>query len=168
MEWESFLPPFFGVLAAFALQWLAKRYDKRKDRQKFLGEVKKELEDCSRLLTGEGNLMPIDMWEAGKASGFLSLVKRETKFTLAPIYFRIQCHNYESEKVRDVGILAETTKAEKPKAEFTIDKPDKEIVVHLPCTYPELLWQSLSVRLKKDEEKLRKDIEDLLKQNVWN
>jgi hypothetical protein len=36
MEWESFLPPFFGVLAAFVLQWAAKSYERSKDREQFL------------------------------------------------------------------------------------------------------------------------------------
>ena len=45
------------------------------------------------------------MWEAGKEAGFIDLLKHENKKPLASLYFRIKCHNYEAEKVRDVSIL---------------------------------------------------------------
>ena len=45
------------------------------------------------------------MWEAGKEAGFIALLKHENKTTLASLYFRIKCHNYEAEKARDVSIL---------------------------------------------------------------
>ena len=116
MDWTSFLPPFFGVLAAFFLQWLGRRYDKRKDRRQFLREIKTELGFCSQLLTGQGNLLPFDVWESGKVSGFLSLVSHNVRVKLAAVYFRVECHNYEAKKVRDVSILAATDK-DKAKAQ---------------------------------------------------
>ena len=176
MDWQTlqsllvpFFPPFFGVLAAFVLQWAAKQVYKRNDRIRFLGELKKELSECSRLLVGEGVLLPTDMWEAGKASGMVSLIKGENKATLASVYFKIQGHNYESVKVRDVGILATTTKGEKPKAELKTRYPSGEVVTvgHSEYTYPELLWQALSQRLGGGEETLKKEIDDLLKQHIW-
>lgn len=150
MDWEPFLPfvpTFFGVLAAFGLQWLAKRYDKRKDRQQFLQEVRKELESCSKLLTGEGHLLPTDMWESGKASGWLSLVKHEVKTKFASIYFRIECHNYEANRVRDASIAVETGKWHKIGSERTPE---------------EWQWLSLSDRLRKEEHELKNDIDNIV------
>jgi hypothetical protein len=112
MEWESFVPPFFGVLAAFVLQWAAKSYERSKDREQFLHEIKKELESCSKLLTGAGQLLPIDIWDYGKASDLLRLIPREARTQLAGLYYGIQCYNYEATKVRDVSILAATKTCE--------------------------------------------------------
>jgi len=166
MNWESFLPPFLGVLVAFVLQWLGKRYEKGKDRERFVQEIRKELELCSQKLTGEGNLLPKDMWESGKASGWLSLMPHEPKVQLASIYFRIECHNYEAEKVREVSILAATTQ-EKPKADIKAKLGDRPAIVHTPWTHAELLHSELSVRLRKGEEALKKDIDQFLKQDIW-
>jgi hypothetical protein len=60
------------------------------------------------------------MWEAGKEAGFIGLLKHENKTTLASLYFRIKCHNYEAEKVRDVSILAESSKNDR--AGFVVKK----------------------------------------------
>jgi hypothetical protein len=148
MDWTSFLPPFFGVLAAFFLQWLGRMYDKRKDRQQFLGEVKTELGSCSQLLTGKGNLLPVDMWESGKASGFLSLIHHKVKIKLAAVYFSIECHNYEAEKVRDVGILGEALRSFSDVEKFHV---------------------ALSDRLVKSEGELKNEIDKLLgERDIFN
>ena len=173
MDWESFVPfipffaSFFGVLTAFLFQWLGKLYDRRKDRKQFLNDLKHELETGSTLLTGAGQLLPTDMWESGKSSGFLSLLSYEVKIKLAKTYFAVASHNYEAVKVRDVGILAETTKAEKPKADVEIEQGNQTIIAHTPWTHPQLLWQSLSVRLAETEKALKKHIDDLLKDEMW-
>lgn len=166
MDWESFIPPFFGVLAAFVLQWLGRRYEKGKDKAHFLQDVRKELESCSQKLTGEGNLLPKDIWDSGKASGWLSLLSHEVKVQLASVYFRIECHNYEAEKVREVSILAATTQ-EKPKAEIDVELPETKVKVETPWTHAELLHSDLTVRLKKEEVALKGDIDNLLKQDIW-
>lgn len=173
MDWQSFVPfvpffaSFFGVLTAFLLQWVGKLYDRRKDRKQFLKDLKHELETGVTLLTGTGQLLPTDMWESGKSSGFLRLLSHEVKIKLATTYFAIAGHNYESVKVRDVGILAETTKAEKPKADVEIKQGNQTIITHTPWTYPQLLWQGLSVRAVESEKALKKHIDDLLKQDIW-
>ena len=154
MEWESFLPPFFGVIAAFVVQWLGRRYDRRKDRRQFLQEIRKELESCYQFLKGQGNLLPIDMWESGKASGFLSLIRHEIKIQLAAIYFRIECHNYEAEKVREVSILAATDKEKAKPLDWRFSDVEK-------------LHNDLSNRLFESERALREGINKLLKQNMW-
>ena len=169
MDWQSFVPffaSFFGVLAAFILQWLGRRNEKEIDRKQFVQEIRNELQSCSQRLTEDGNLLPRDMWESGKASGWLSLIPHEVKTQLASIYFRIECHNYEAEKVRQVSILAATTK-EKPKAEVEIELENKKVIVESAWTHAELLFSDLGVRLKEEEIELKKDIDSLLKQNIW-
>jgi len=162
----SFLPPFLGVLGAFLIQRLWQRHQDGKDRQKFLQDVKKELESCSKMLIGEGNLCPIDMWKSGISSGLLRLIPSETRNELSSIYFRLECHNYEAEKVRDVSILAVADKG-KPQASV---KP-QPVLKNRPAvmyTYTELLHWQLSLRLRDSEEKLRKDIDALLNKQIWN
>jgi hypothetical protein len=71
------------------------------------------------------------MWESGKSSGFLSLLSHDVKVKLATAYFGIASHNYEAVKVRDVGILAETTKAEKPKIDVKVEQGDQTTSPHV-------------------------------------
>jgi hypothetical protein len=158
MDWQSFVPfiPFFasflGVLTAFFLQWLGKLYDRRKNRTQFLKDLKHEFETGSTLLTGAGNRLPTDMWENGKSSGFLSLLSHEVRIKFATTYFAIGNHNYESEKVRDIGILSQIfsqiIKGEMPKEDLE-------------------LWVKNSYRLGQTEKALKKDIDDLLKEDIW-
>lgn len=167
INWLSLLPPFFGVLLAFLVERLWKRYEENKDRKKFLQGIKKELELCAGLLVRRGNLLPTDMWKSGISAGLLKLIPYQTKIELTSIYFRIDCHNNEAEKVRQVSILAATTK-EKPKATIDAKLGDQPVKVETPWTNAELLHSTLSVRLKKEEKNLRDDINKLLKQNIWD
>jgi len=107
------------------------------------------------------------MWKGGLSSGFLKLIPHEFKNELASIYFRLECHNYESEKVRYVSILAATTQ-EKPKAQIDAKLSGKAVIVETPWTHAELLHSELVVRLKKSEKTLRKDIDSLLKKNYFH
>jgi hypothetical protein len=112
-DWQSllpFLPPFLGVLAAFLIQRVWSWTEDRGNRKKLLQGIKKELESCSEKLIGEGNLLPTDIWKSGVSSGSLKLIPHDRKTEFAKIYFRIECHNFEAEKVRDVNILAATDK----------------------------------------------------------
>ncbi|MGB8781016.1 MAG: hypothetical protein WCD81_10265 [Candidatus Bathyarchaeia archaeon] len=173
MDWQILVPfipffaSFFGVLAAFFFQWLGRRYDRNQDRKKFLKDLKHELETVSSLLTGTGQLLPTDMWESGKSSGFLSLLSHEVKIKFAATYFAIGSHNYEAVKVRDVSILSRTTKGEKPKADVEIEQDGKTTVVESPYTFTELLWYTLSITLIETEKGLKKHIDDYLKEDIW-
>lgn len=112
MDWQILVPffaTFFGVLAAFGLQWYGKHREKDNDRKQFLKDIRKELDTGCTYLTGAAQLLPTDMWESGKASGFLSLLPHEVKTKLATAYFAIGSHNYESVRLSDVSILAATT-----------------------------------------------------------
>jgi len=162
----GFLSPFLGVLAAFLVQRGWQRYKDGKDKQKFLQDLKKELESCSKKLVGEGNLCPMDMWNSGIASGLLKLVPREMKNELASIYFRISCHNYEATKVREVSILATAEKG-KPQAIVKI-KPVLKSGPPVIQTFTEMLHYQLSIRLRDDEKQLQSDIKQFLKDQTWD
>lgn len=162
----SFLSPFLGVLAAFLVQRVWQHYKDGKDEQKFLQDVKKELESCSEKLVGEGNLCPTDMWNSGIASGLLKLVPSEMKNELASIYFRLECHNYEAKKVREVSILAAAEKG-KPQTIIKIE-PVLKSGPPIIKTYTEMLHYQLSIRLRDTEKKLLSDIHQLLKGQNWD
>jgi len=171
LEWDSFLPPFFGVLAAFLIQRAWASLENGSSKKKLLKDIKKELKSCSDGLVGQGNLVPTDLWKSAVSSGSLKLIPHDCKFELASIYFRIDCHNYEAEKVRDVGILAETTQTEKPKAkwEFHKEGEPETVFIEFDRTDAQMLWEKLSGRLKNLESNLKKDIDDLLKQQkIWS
>jgi hypothetical protein len=75
MTWDEllpsilpFLPPFLGVLTAFLIERLWQNHVDGMDRQKFLQDVRKELEACSDSLNGEGNLVPTEIWQSGISS----------------------------------------------------------------------------------------------------
>ena len=161
-----FFASFFGVLLAFFVQWLGRRYDRRQDRKQFLKDIRKELETGSTLLTGAAQLLPTDMWESGKASGFLTLLSHEVKTKLATAYFAIGSHNYESVRLRDVSILAATT-TEKPKADAVIKVGDKTAKVQIPFTPAQLLHLALTAQVVDTEKGVKKLIDDLLKENIW-
>lgn len=166
MVWSSFLPPFFGVLVAFGLERLWKRHENCGERQKFLQDIQRELRICSELLVGEGNLCPIAMWKSGISSGTIRLIPSETRNELASVYFSLECHNYEAEKVRDVSILAV---AEKGKPQTLVKlKPVLKSSPPVIRTYTEMLHWQLSLRLRDSEKKLRDNIDALLKKQIWN
>jgi hypothetical protein len=169
VSWEllfSFIPPFLGVLAAFLIERLWQNHQDRKDRQKFLQGIKTELELCSKLLIGEGNLCPTDMWKSGISSGLLRLVPSQTRNELGSIYFRLESHNYEAEKVRDVSILSASDKG-KPQTLIKIEPIMKESPAVFR-TYIEILHYRLSLSLIESEKNLRNDIESLLKKQIWS
>lgn len=170
MDLQPFVPfipffaSFFGVLSAFALQWIAKWYERRKDRKQFKKDIRHELETGITYLTGAAQLLPTDMWESGKASGFLSLISHEVRVKFAKVYFSIDSHNYESKKLWDESVLAFTT-MEKPKVDTLVKSGDK--ILKVPLT-PAQLWHSSHTAQVVDTEKgIKKLIEDLLKENIW-
>ena len=159
MDWVSILLSLgiFGVILAFMIERIWKAYETSRDRQNFLRSIKKELEECHSLLKGEGNLLPTDLWKAGISAGLLKLIPYENEISLAKVYFGIECHNYEAEKVRDVSILAATTKVPKDQYQY-----------YGFGTAAKLLHYNLSKRQKEEEKELRKDIDELLRQDIWD
>jgi hypothetical protein len=161
-----FLPSFLGVLSAFFIQRLWQKIQNSKDRYQLLKDLRAEVEKCSKLLVGEGNLCPIDMWKSGIATGFLKLIPFVIKEELASIYFRLECHNYEAEKVREVSLMATMEKG-KPQNILKMEPVMKNSPAIFK-TYAEILHWQLSIKLINAEKKLHNDIECLLKGPIWN
>jgi hypothetical protein len=152
----TFLPPFFGVLVAFLIQRTWTWNENRDSKKKLLKDIKQELTLCFQRLIGQGNLLPTDIWKSTVSTGSLKLIPYIHKFELASIYFRIECHNYEAEKVREVSIIAATTKEKSETTSF-----------HL-FSDTERLHNDLSRRLVGSEAELKKDIEHILSQKMWD
>ena len=167
MDWASLLLSLgvFGIVVTFAIERVHKAYEVRRDRGKFLRIVKRELEESRNLLTGDGNLLPTDMWRSGISTGSLKLISYDDQILLARVYFRIECHNYEAEKVRDVSILAASEKG-KPQKLVKIEPVMKQSPAEFH-TYSELLHWQLSLRLRESEKSLRRDIDSLLEKRIW-
>jgi len=168
MDWVSLLLSLglFGVLLTLMIDIARNAYEVRRNKGKFLQSVKKELEECHSLLNGEGKLLPTDMWKSGISTGSLKLISYEDQILLARVYFRIECHNYEAEKVRDVSILAASEKG-KPQKLVKIETVMKQSPAEF-YTYSELLHWQLSLQLRESEKILRSDIDSLLKRQIWN
>jgi hypothetical protein len=70
MDWTSFLPPFFGVIAAFVLQWFASYLNNRRTREALLVQLHAELKLArSRLLESIGHTVPMASWSLAINSG---------------------------------------------------------------------------------------------------
>jgi len=167
MDWLQFLPSFFGVLAAFGLNRYWSWIEDGRSRKKLYRDIKRELEQCSVILQGierylvkesdydiylqKGNLLPMDIWKSGVSSGSLRLIPYDHKTKFAEIYFRIESHNNDAEKVREVGTLGATL--EKPKTTETRQ-----------FTNLEKLQNELHRNLRDSDSALHTDINNLLKQ----
>jgi len=179
MIWQSlqsllllFLPPFFGVLAAFGLQRYWSWIEDGRAKKRLHLDIKRELGLCflilqetenelvknsdSDIYVRKANLLPTDIWKSGVSSGSLKLIPHDRRFVFAQTYFRIECHNSEAERVREISILAASE--EKPKT------TEPRLFTNL-----EKLQNELSRRLRDSDAALRKDINNLLNtQNIWN
>ena len=103
-----FVGPFLGVLGAFALERSYTWYKDRRNRRRLKESLKNELERCTNLLTGEGNLIPTMMWNSMVTSGDVQLLSFDERTRLASLYFEIDNYNYEAKRVRDSSVIART------------------------------------------------------------
>jgi len=70
MDWTSFLPPFFGVIAAFTLQWFASYLNNRRTRKTLLIQLHAELKLArDRLSESVGHTLSIASWRLAINSG---------------------------------------------------------------------------------------------------
>jgi hypothetical protein len=149
MEWESFLPPligsFVGVLVGFGLNRRWTNWIEEKTCKTFYRDIKKELKNCLDRLTGEGKLLPNDIWKSGVSSGLLQLIPYEIKHRLASVYFKIECFNYEATRVRDISVMVGTGEQNLQLLHYSRD---------------------LSNKLRESEEALKKEISEILEIDI--
>lgn len=158
MDLESFLPPFFGVLAAFGLNYLYSYFKDLRVRRDLLRGIKTELEQNKELLNGKGNLLQRQNWDSAIYSGNAMLVRHEVRSRLGQIYFRISNHNYEAQIVRKLGEEARQAWSKDPATgNVTYSQAKND------------LWVKRSKRLGENENALRTDIDGLLHdQGIWS
>ena len=150
---ELFVGPFLGVVGGLATQRV---YDWLKDERnkKTLKEnLKNELENCMELLSGQGNLLPIMMWNSIVTSGDVKLLSFDERNKLSRIYFEIDNHNYEAKRVRDSAVEAKT-------GSYRVRVGGR--------TLAEAYWDQLSKALIKEERILKAKVSDILKDELWN
>jgi hypothetical protein len=150
MDWASFLPPFFGVLVAFAINRVYGYIKDMIDKKKLLRSFKTELETSLGFLDGHGNILPVTIWNSAMTSGKLMLLSYNQIIQISSIYFSIENQNYEAKRTRDIAEMYETEGH--PTARETVKQH----------------WQRLTLRLNTLENILRNDINELLKQNIWD
>jgi len=145
--------PFLGVIGGLAAQRL---YDWIKDegnKRKLKENLKNELEKCIELLTGQGNLLPIMMWNSTVTSGDVKLLSFDERNKLSRIYFEIANHNYEAKRVRDSAVEAKTG--------------SRSVIVG-GRTLAEAYWDQMSKALIKEESILKAKVSVILKDDLWN
>jgi len=154
LEWLRFiLGPFFGVLLAFAIERGYGRYRDRANRKKVKTNLKSELEKCKCLLTGQGNLLPTEMWNSTITTGDTKLLSFDERGKLSSVYFEINKHNYEAKRVRDSSVVAQT---------------GPHHTIHDGKPAAEAYWTKLSQRLRQQEDSLRQRIAKVLAEPWWD
>jgi len=181
-----FLPPYFGVLAAFLFEWLWDRHGKNREKSRFLESIREELTQCEKQLGfcidelklteerwefgEEGHMLPTDMWKFGASDFAIKLIPYKARFMIASLYFKIESYNFEVERFRHVGILAETG------SEMKQQEADKKGTIFggsflsFPLSsreQAENLYRRLGEKLEKQSIQLREDVNNLLKQDIW-
>ena len=183
-----FLPPYFGVLAAFLFEWLWDRHGKNREKSRFLESIREELTQCEKQLGfcidelklteerwefgEEGHMLPTDMWKFGASDFAIKLIPYKTRFMIASLYFKIESYNFEVERFRHVGILAETG------SEMEQQAANKETDIFGGGSFlsppplsareqAENLYRRLGEKLKKQSIQLREEVNTLLKQDIW-
>lgn len=95
MDWEAFLPPlggsFFGVIAAFGLNYVYQSYNNRRDKIKYINMIGSEIDMCISVLELDiVQLLPVDRWTSAVNSGALKLFEVDIELkSLCIDYYRI-------------------------------------------------------------------------------
>jgi hypothetical protein len=102
----SFLPPivgsFFGVLAAFAVDWKHEKNKEDKIREEYRKAISREIEESIELLgIGKLQLVPTAMWRSALSSGHLALFSEKEREEWRHAYFSMSKFNYGAKISRD-------------------------------------------------------------------
>jgi hypothetical protein len=101
MDWTSFLPPFFGVVAAFLLQWTASYLNNMRTKKALLIRLRIELKMArDRLSEGVGHTVPMASWKLAVNSGRAMLLPHKMLDKIHGIYFALENYDYEIKLMR--------------------------------------------------------------------
>ena len=121
------------------------------NRKNLKENIKAEINQCVKRLTGKGNLLPTTMWRSIISTGDLRLLPFYQRSTLARMYFDIENFNYEAKRVRDGAVIANVGTS-------------RTIVGGM--TPAKAYWKRLSQNLLKEEDNLKKKL-DILRINYY-
>lgn len=143
---ESFLSTLMGVFLAFEIERRWQSYRARAVAKNALLNLREELEESRlKLEPKEGNLLPTVYWRSLISTGDITLIESPIRGNIARLFSKIEIHNYEAEKVRDIADKAKTSN-------------DNQLLS---------LWELYSKRLAKNEEELMHQIVELLAKHWW-
>ena len=149
MDFGSFLPPFFGVLSAFGLNYLYSWIKDSGTKRALLRALKAELEQArDRLREEQGKSVPMDNWQLAVHSGRALLLKHEVFSRIGKMYFAVDNYTYEIKLVRQFSERARQAVGEEQ---------------HAKQALASARWNQ-SVNMQRD---LSKAIDDLLKESFW-
>jgi hypothetical protein len=149
MDFGSFLPPFFGVLSAFGLNYLYSWAKDLRTKGTLLKGIRAELEQArDRLRELQGKTVPMDSWRLAIHSGRALLLDHEILSRISKMYFAMDNYTYEIKLVRQFSEQARQAVGEEQQAKTSLAS---------------IRWNQ-SVEMQKN---LAKAIDDLLKEDFW-
>ena len=101
----EFLASFLGVFLAFSLNRLWGFVTRYRDYRTLLRSINHELKDILLNLkrVEQGNLLGRDRWSSAVNSGKILLLTESQLVGLSYIYTRVDHHNYEATRARNLG-----------------------------------------------------------------
>jgi hypothetical protein len=156
MDSSALIPPlagsFFGVISAFALNYLYQFYRDAKDKIYYINMIKAEIVKCIDALNpNKGFLLPIDRWTSAVNSGALRRFKVNEVDKLSGAYYEIQGYNYEAKRTRDLGEVYRQSPASSGSRGFNLKN-----------------WQDSSQNLELTGNKLTNHLQKLLSEEWLN
>ena len=148
--WFPFVPPFFGVLAAFLLERCVSSVRDCRTKKVLLRRLHLELRQArDRLSKLLGHTVPMTSWKLAIYSGRALLLPHETLDKISSLYFDLENYDYEIKLVRG---FSESARA-------SVGSPDHEAKQKLA----EVRWDQ-AVQMQKS---LIDAIDLLLKEDFW-
>ena len=151
--WSSFFPDFvatvLGVLMGASLTLLGMIGRQKGAHNKFIRDTYAELKKNSNLLDSHGNILNTDIWDSGISSGSILSIDSKELGELSDLYHQIETNVYEAKICRQASLLHDSLPGGAAKIQARKH------------------WNGLSNLLREREPKLKKRIEDFLKEDFW-
>jgi len=150
MDWTSFLPPFFGVIAAFLLQWVVSYIKDKRTIKSLLRRLHAELTQArDRLSKARGHTAPMASWKLAINSGRALLLPHKVLDKIYNIYFALENYDYEIKLVRGFSESARSSRG-------SPDQSAKSVLASVRWNQAEEMQKSLVAA-----------IDSLLKEDFW-
>ena len=144
----NFIATLFGVISAFGLRWLGRRWTNHETRIRLKNDLRGELTKCKKRLEDESikriETQTLYVWQLAVHSGDARFLHPKERNKIAEKYFALNNYNYEAELVRAFG---ETYRQ-------AIGMPDEEP--------KERLWIERSLKISETRIGLKDDIKNFI------